>query len=177
MNSVIQSWTQGRWYRSGRRRAVTRARAWSCAAESGDKKMPPAPMEAPRQSATLKSQALQWNPDPAPAAAPPARDKARYFHPERRLRQYQACRVERLHRQALNQSITITYESAGGLLQAQDPRHLIEQPMLGTCCAGPRPVSATSTMASNNSRSSSLVAGARPLASRRPRYCNPRSLL
>lgn len=51
-------------------------------------------------------------------------------------------------------------------------RHLIEQPTLGSCTCGPRPVSAIRHIASNSSRRASAAAGSRPLASSRPRYCS-----
>ena len=61
--------------------------------------------------------------------------------------------------------------------QAASVFHLIEQPMLGIWSSGPRPVSATSFMASNRSRLTSPSAVSLRLASRRPRYCSLRSLL
>ncbi len=54
--------------------------------------------------------------------------------------------------------------------------HLIEQPMLGIWCSGPRPVSATWTMASYSSRIA-FGTGVVFDASSRPRYCSCRSLL
>jgi len=52
--------------------------------------------------------------------------------------------------------------------------HFIEQPMLGICSRGPRPVVATAFMASNRSRRASGGAASLRLASRRPRYWRPR---
>ena len=54
--------------------------------------------------------------------------------------------------------------------------HLIEQPMLGICCSGPRPVSATCTIASYSSRMAPGI-GVVLDASSRPRYCSSRSAL
>lgn len=56
-------------------------------------------------------------------------------------------------------------------------RHLMEQPMLGICSAGPSPISATCFMASNRSRRAPSGAVSLRLASRRPRYWRPRSAL
>ena len=56
--------------------------------------------------------------------------------------------------------------------QKPELRHLIEQPILGICSSGPRPVSATSFIASNKSRRASGAAACLRLASKRPRYCN-----
>ncbi len=68
-------------------------------------------------------------------------------------------------------------ESFQRLIDYPSSFHLIEQPMLGICSAGPLPVRATSTMASNKSRRASGGAACLRLASRRPRYCNSRSAL
>ena len=51
-------------------------------------------------------------------------------------------------------------------------RHLMEQPMLGICSAGPQPVRATCSMASNRSRRTSSGAACLRLESNRPRYCS-----
>ena len=60
-----------------------------------------------------------------------------------------------------------------GRTSLQPPfRHLIEQPMLGLCRAGPLPVSATCRMASTSSRRVAGSRGSLPLESSRPRYCN-----
>ena len=58
-----------------------------------------------------------------------------------------------------------------------DSRHLIEQPMLEICSAGPLPVLATCDIALNRSRLTSAAAVSLRLASSRPRYCNCRSAL
>src|SRR5208337_3146607 len=55
--------------------------------------------------------------------------------------------------------------------QERYPFHLIEQPMLGCCCAGALPVSATCSIASNNSRRAPGAGLEGVVASMRPRYC------
>ncbi len=77
---------------------------------------------------------------------------------------------ERQINQTVN--ITIKQECLSKLGVFYSLFHLIEQPMLGTCSAGPRPVSATSFIPKNRSRRTSPSAVSLRLASNRPRYCS-----